>query len=673
MHTRLSILVILAAAAVQAQEPVAPTQEPVGPVRGENTGNYNVTNSFEAGYRFALISGNEGMYRADVNYLNGVRLLGSSLTVDSKDGHGRYFDHISLNTLGLGGDPYQAANLRIEKNRLYRYDMLWRLDDFYNPGLTISGGNHFMNTERRLQDHEVVLLPQSPVKIDLGYYRNTQTGPALSTVQLFDTQSSAFPVFANIRRTWNEFRLGGTFDVKGFRLIVRRMWGYYREDPGYVLTGVEGSGVPGDATVLNQFQRTEPYHGSNPGWLGNLFTSRKRWALEARMTYTNGLRGFDLNETAVGLNRLGAATNQQILVNGNAERPIVAGNFHVSFFPTSRLTIMNNTAVTNQRINGDSYFTEFFNGIGFATTLNFNFLGVRTVVNSTDVNYTVNRWLGAYAGYTYSDRQIRVEEAFAVPSVAGTASSNLYEQEAHLSAELAGIRLRPVKPLTVNLEGEVGHASHPLDTIALRNYHTLGARAQYRTRTLQLMGHYRELYNENAPLNFLTYSSRSRETSVSGSWSGRNWFSVDASYTKLHLDTVGGLAFFAGLPFPQLQTGFNSIYISNIHSATLMMHFTIGRRADLMLGYALTKDTGDGRATAVPPGVTNPVEALLDSVQTFPLTYQSPLARLSVRITPKLRWNAGFQFYGYNEQFQLLGYYQNYNARTGFTSLLWSF
>jgi len=80
-----------------------------------------------------------------------------------------------------------------------------------------------------------------------------------------------------------------------------------------------------------------------------------------------------------------------------------------------------------------------------------------------------------------------------------------------------------------------------------------------------------------------------------------------------------------------------------------------------------------GRATAVSPSVTNPIEALVTSVQTFPLTYQSPLARLSVRITPKIRWNAGWQFYNYGEDFHLFAYSQNFHAHTGFTSVLWSF
>jgi len=383
-----------------AQQTVAPTPDQVGSPRGENAGNYNVTNSFETGYRWSLINGDLGMYRADVNYGNGLRLLGSNFTVDSKDGHGHLFDQIVLNTIGLGNDPYQAVTLRVQKNGLYRYDMLWRTDEFYNPGLTISGGEHLMDTRRRMQDHDLVLFPQSKIQVDLGYSRNTQTGPELSTVQEFDTTSSAFPVFANVRRQWNEYRLGATFDVAGFKLVVRRTWDFYKDDTPYSFTGAAGSGVPGNSTVLNQFQRSEPYRGSNPGWLGNLYSNRKRWAMNARFSYVSGSGDFALNELAAGISRFGAAANRQITVSGDGQRPVVAGDFSFSFFPTERLSIVNNTSVHNTRIDGDSYYTEFDNGTGFGTTLNFNFLGVRTVANATDVNYRANRWLGVYAGYT---------------------------------------------------------------------------------------------------------------------------------------------------------------------------------------------------------------------------------------------------------------------------------
>src|SRR5581483_4000841 len=70
-----------------AQQTVAPApDEKVGPVRGENTGDYNVVQSWELGYRFASIGDDDGKYRSDVNYRDGVRLLSSYLTVNSKDG-----------------------------------------------------------------------------------------------------------------------------------------------------------------------------------------------------------------------------------------------------------------------------------------------------------------------------------------------------------------------------------------------------------------------------------------------------------------------------------------------------------------------------------------------------------------------------------------------------------
>lgn len=361
------------------------------------------------------------------------------------------------------------------------------------------------------------------------------------------------------------------------------------------------------------------------------------------------------------------------MVSGDAQRPVVAGDFSLSLFPTSRLTIVNNTAVHDTRIDGDSYFTEFDNGTGAATTLNFKFLGVRTVANSTDLNYRFSDWFSAYAGFTDSGRQIRFLEAFSIPAAAGSAVSGLYQQESHLNAGSVGFRFRPLQPLTINLEGEVGHADHPLTPMSDRNYHTLGGRIQYRKSKLQLSAGYRELYNENAPLSFTTYSSRSRQYNAAASFALRDWLTFDASYSKLHLDTVGGLAFFAGVQSPQLQTSYDSIYISNIHAANAGLRFGIRSRTDLYLGYTITKDTGDGRASAVPVGVSDPIATLLDSVQTFPLTYQSPMARLSIRIGPKVRWNAGWQFYGYGELFHQLGYDQNFRAHTGYTSVLWSF
>ena len=58
------------------QPVVAPTPQQAGSPRGDTVGDYNITNSWEVGYRFHSVDGNIGKYRSDVNMGNGIRLLG---------------------------------------------------------------------------------------------------------------------------------------------------------------------------------------------------------------------------------------------------------------------------------------------------------------------------------------------------------------------------------------------------------------------------------------------------------------------------------------------------------------------------------------------------------------------------------------------------------------------
>src|SRR5438477_4628305 len=118
-----------------AQPPVAPSPTPAGPPDQERGGNFNVVNNFEVGYRFHTVGGSVDQYRSTVNYGNGIRLLSGSMLVNTKDGHGNLFDHVSLTMLGLGNDPYESSSLRIERSGTYRYEMTWRRNDYYNPGL----------------------------------------------------------------------------------------------------------------------------------------------------------------------------------------------------------------------------------------------------------------------------------------------------------------------------------------------------------------------------------------------------------------------------------------------------------------------------------------------------------------------------------------------------------
>jgi hypothetical protein len=103
-----------------------------------------------------------------------------------------------------------------------------------------------------------------------------------------------------------------------------------------------------------------------------------------------------------------------------------------------------------------------------------------------------------------------------------------------------------------------------------------------------------------------------------------------------------------------------------------MARAALGRRVILYAGYSLTKDVGDGRSVQN-LGLTDPAASFLAGFNTFPVTYQSPLARVSVNVTPKLHWNGGWQLYGYNQQFAYFGYDPYYRAHTGYTSISFAF
>jgi hypothetical protein len=674
------LLGIAFAAFLHAQTPVAPTTEPVGISRGENVSGYNVRQSFELGYRWHSVGGDDGMYRGTVNYGNGPRLLSSSLSVNSLEGHGGLFDNIQLNTLGLGNDPYESASLRVEKNRLYRYDLLWRSDAYYNPGLTITGGEHFLDTVRHLQDHDFTLFPQGSFKLFLGYSANTQTGPALTTIQQFDVRGDEFPLFANIRRSQHEYRLGGEIRLMGIRLNVLHGWVDFKDDTPVNLAAPSAGNNPDDLNTLTSLQRSEPYHGTSPYWRVALFRESKLWAVNGRFTYVAGHRAFVDDESSVGFNRIGTPISQQVITLGNAERPAMAANLTFSLFPSAWLTLTNQTSIGNIRMVGNSFYTQGTNG-SFITPFNaFTYLGIRTIANSTDADLRLTKWFAVRAGYEYSARRIRSQESTSIPS-------GLIEQENGLQSGLLGLRIRPIKVLSILLDTEIGRADRPIYPVSQRNYQTFRGRIEYKQKSWRVAGYSRTDYNTNSD-SLANFASHSRQYGADASWTPRNWFSIDASYNKLHLDTLGAINYFAqigGAGAPQAVTNNQSYYVSNIHTGSLAARFSLRQRVDVSVGYSHVQDVGDNRPGGIiicdpPTGVLGgcagflTAGTLVPTYQTFPLRYLSPQGRISVRINEKLRWNAGYQNYGYHEDFSgLQNTSQNYRAHTGYSSVLWSF
>jgi hypothetical protein len=658
MHRLILFLCCLSVA--EAQIPVAPSPESADSSDGETNGNYNIVNNSEVGYRFHTVGGNPLQYRSSVNYGNGIRVLASSLAVNSVNGRGTLLDHMVLNTQGLGNDPYQSAQLRAERNALYKYDLGWRQNDYFNPGLLTGGGNsqHLIDTTYRMQDHNLTILPQSKFKFFFGHTGSAQLGPAFTTEQ----GRPGFQ-FLDVRRRWNEYRIGNEFSVAGIRVNWTRGWEDFKEDEGFAPAPAGVPGFPATANLgLLSLAKSVPYHGTSPYWRVGLFTGKGRFDVNGRFTYTAGRRSFVFDETAV--TAAGPVqTTTKVFSQGNAQRPVATGNLNISFRPTSKLYLINSTAVYNARTQGDSAFTLFSPGQP-GTTIYYNYLGIRTVANDTVLNYQVSNAVGFYGGYQYSDRLINSVER-----------TDLTDQAARqtniLNAGNFGIRLRPWDALTIQFGGEIGRANRPFTPVAPRHYHALNGRVQYRTRNLQVAAATKTDYNNNS-VTLSSFSSRARRYAVDGSWTRLSWLALDGGYSKLHFDSVGGIAYRVGPPVAPagtLITGESSLYFSNLHTVYFAFRFTLKKRAELYAGLTRVQDTGDGRNIAAGPGLGSPRD-IFQVVQTFPLTFQSPMARVSVKINNHLRWNGGYQYYGHDQEFNPN---LNYRANTGYTSLSISF
>jgi hypothetical protein len=665
--TLLYALITFPATLCLAQPTVAPSPEVSADPKGSTIGNYNVVNSWEVGYRFHTVGGNIGKYRSDVNYGNGVRLLSNHLGIYSQDGKGKYFDELVLTTQGLGNDPYQFARLRARKNNLYEYNFFWHWNAYFNPAFTISNGQHAIDTERRWQDHDLTLFPESRLRGVFGYGRNLHKGPALSTTNFFGSFGDEFPVFQDIRRERNEYRAGGEVALPRLRLRIIRVWENFKDDTGASIDSPTDGNDPDNGVSLNTFRRTEPYHGNSPSWRGSLWAEAGRWlSVSARGNYTGSHRNFIVDETSSATTRFGTTLDRQVLVFGAGRRPVTSANSTISLFPTERLTLANHTAYYHVRMEGDSVFQEFNNRSFDFEEVAFQSLGVRTTVNTTDANYQALPWLGVYGGYHYSTRRIRSTELTAFDDFEEV---RLAERDNTVHSGVGGVRLRPLKPLTVNLEGEIGRVDDPFYPVSEKNYHLLGGRIQYRTPRLLLSAAARVNYNTN-PTSLSSHSSRARNYAFDFSWTPTARFAIDAGYNKMHLGTVSGIAYFAGF---QLVEGERSIYLSNVHTLNIGLRLVLSDRIELYTGYSRVQDTGDGRDSAAePPDGSDPGSELPAFVafQTFPLTYQSPLARLTIKLIPRMNWNIGYQHYHYNETFVGL---QNYRAHTGYTSVVWSF
>src|SRR5262249_41367608 len=262
----------------------------------------------------------------------------------------------------------------------------------------------------------------------------------------------------NVRRLNNQWRAGLDASFAGMKLSFLQGLDYYKEDPQNSLTPAVADGTIG-LIPLSQ-RRSDPVRGRTPFTRLNLHTdANRRFAANGRFVYSGGTRRFVLDENIAALNPVSGVVARQEFVLGKGLRSQGTGDLTLTFQPGERWSFSNTTSINQTRISGDTAFVELRSPVSPAdpgrNEFFFDLLSIRLISNGTDVNFRPAKALGFYGGYHYSIRRIQSREILA--DISGAPNGVPLDSFNNIQhSGLAGIRVRPLAPLTVLFDAELG-------------------------------------------------------------------------------------------------------------------------------------------------------------------------------------------------------------------------
>ncbi len=255
-----SVMVVSTSGMLFAQSSSAGQTPPAEP-DGVTSGGYQIHSSVELGYRSNGLVGSGDMYDTLVNLQTGPRFLDETLSMQSLDHQGFFFDDLYLNSFGWGGDPNNALRLRADKDKWYNLQGSFRRDQYFsdydllanplnpatsNPSIPALNSPNQFDTTRRMSDVDLTLFPQSRLSFRLGYSHNNMTGPSFSSVH----EGTEGLLLQPWNTTMNSYRIGGDW-----KLAPRTVFSYdqffdhYKGDTDTQLASFAPALLPGGGPV----------------------------------------------------------------------------------------------------------------------------------------------------------------------------------------------------------------------------------------------------------------------------------------------------------------------------------------------------------------------------------------------------------------------------------------
>ena len=711
----LVLVVIVTMCLVAAQQP-SPSPSPQktnstdAPVEsGEGAGDYTVISSVEFGYRGLSVDGDHNKYQSDLNYRTGPRLFDSSFFLKSKNGNGALFETFLVNSTGWGADPQGNLRVSVEQPEWYRFDATYRrfkyfrfLNTFANPNWVFSPpqfsvppklttGEHGMDTRVHLGDFDLTILPKHErIRFNVGYSPERYSGPAFTN---YHVGGNEFIMLSEVKSRANDFRLGADGKLGPLNFSFLQGFRRFRDDSVIDLGVTPGINLNPSAASLTSFHRNEPARGSVNYTRFSLQTLvAKKLDITGRVIYSKSDSNYDLVENFSGRNwnpRItgfppsppGATPNTlnlgQYILSGDSERPSWLGDLGLTWLATNKLRISNTFRVDTFEISGAALFSDFFSvtrgtrtdTIGFSNRNVNTLTEYRKIQNTIEGDYQFNRDYSIHLGYRYGTR--RVTEAISGFNLGTNAPAALvpesHTENNNTHAILGGFKARPYRDWTIYFDAEHGTADNVFSRIGNYDYTNIRAKSRYKPTerlsfNLALITKNNSNPSEIAGVSLEDFgvSVKSRIFTSSVDWTATSSFSVSGGYNYHWINSHAIVDYF----FNSVQHPLgNSLYLVRNNYFFVESVARLAPRATLFAGYRINKDNGQGNRVADPTGRPGTL------IASYPMSFQSPEARLAIKLHHRLDWNVGYQYYNYNESTIVGPRPQNYHAHLPYTSL----
>ena len=659
---------VLSATAIRAQQ--TPSTDDLG--------SYNVNSSLEFGVRGLSVSGSDNKYRSDLNYGNGFRLFDSSFLLRSKTGNGGAFDEFLVNTSGWGGDPQGATRVSVEKSGLYRFDANVRrtryfnaLTSFANP-LATPLGQHTANQRHNFSDFDFTGLPDNrKLRFHVGFSRDTREGPGTTTARF---SGDEYRIDTNIDTRAHDFRAGIDAFVLGFDLSFMQGARYFHDNTSQTVTLTNQGNNTTNTSRIDQLVRETPAQGTH-FWsrfnVHRLFAQKLDFT--GRYVYLSGTSRYSFFEQATGRQSNGnLAVPQTASARGEAKRPSSIGDIGLTFLATSKFRISNSFRYDNFRINGEEPLVDVLRqrtvaGAPLATVTTVSFFGrttnYRRFLNTIEADYQFSPSYSVHAGYRFTDRHIVLASLDRTTTIA--TRDEAVDNQTH--SAIFGFKARPMKAWTIYFDGEHGDADSVFTRLANNDFTNFRVRNRVNVNDkLSFTVAFITKDNTNpadvitspnvpfgTPAEALDVSVKSRHFTSSVDWTPNGMFSMSGGYTHMRVTSIAGIL----LPISNQRRVGESQYYSRDNFFFFNAFLRPTPRLTFYAGYHINRDDGQGDRVS-PSNVI-----LIDS---YPMSFQSPEARVTLKLNRILDWNVGYTYYNYKDRFFPI---QNYHSHLPYTSL----